>query len=94
MAELPRAASAAPGLLLGLLVLGCYRDEIPPEEQKVQEWDSEELRKQRERLPEVAKNCYDDIVGIWVGQSLLSSSWHHFTLDIVRDELDLSLIHI
>jgi hypothetical protein len=61
---------------------------MPPEEQTAQEWDSEELRKQRARLPEVAKNCYDDIVGIWVGQSLLSTSWHHFTLDIVRDDLD------
>jgi hypothetical protein len=64
------------------LGLGCYRDDIPEEQEVPDEYNSKELEEQRARLPDAAENCYDDVVGIWVGQSLLSSSWHHFTLDI------------
>ena len=89
VARVPWALRGARTLLLcSPLVLGCFRDEMPEQSESDREWDSEEVRKQRKWLPEVAENCYDDIVGTWVGQSLLSSSWHHFTLDIERDSKD------
>ena len=72
-------------LLIGLgLFQGCFRDEVPPEDAEEVVYDSEQLRQQRSRLPAAAQNCYDDIVGVWVGQILLRTSWHHFTLDLAR----------
>ena len=48
------------------------------------DWDNLEVDEQRDRLPAAAQDCHDDVVGVWQGQSLLSNSWHHFTLDIKR----------
>ena len=83
-----RNASTSTGFGLGawwmFCLLGCYRDEMPEGAEHDQEWDNIDVNEQRDRLPAAAQDCHDDVVGIWQGQSLLSNSWHHFTLDIKR----------